>query len=183
MNSLSDNDVGPMLVWMVLAVGAAVSGCAPPPRTPPSAATGDASWRMVVPAGMARYSLAIGDVSSGASPLHRVTPVYPHALLAACPAPVEVQALLLVDQAGNVSEVRVGDEAAAAPERRQFVDAVRVAARQWQFEPLQITHWAADADGSTHTVDSRTKPFSLSYVFRFECHAGKASVRADAARD
>jgi len=31
-------------------------------------------------------------------------------------------------------------------------------------------------------VDSETKPFSLAYVFRFECHAGKSSVSAAPAK-
>lgn len=149
MNSLVRNDIGTVIlglhVWIVLALGVALARCATPRRTPiaPSlSVTGDTSWRMVAP-GTERYSLAIGDVSSGAAPLQRVAPVYPSRLLAACPAPVEVKALLIVDQAGKVGEVRVADEVTAAPDRRQFVDAVRVAALQWQFEPLQITHWAA----------------------------------------
>jgi len=53
---------------------------------------------------------------------------------------------------------------------------VRAAVMQWQFAPLRIAHWAADADGNTHEVDSTSKPFSLLYAFRFECHAGKATV-------
>lgn len=186
MNSPSLNRVVPLIfgvrVCSVVVLGIALFGCATPPlRTLPPAATGDASWRAVVPPGTERYALAIGDVSSGASSSHRVTPVYPPSLLAACPAPVEVEALLIVDQTGTVGEVRVSDEVAASPERRQFVDAVRAAARQWQFEPLQITHWTADDSGNTHRVSTQTKPFSLTYVFRFECHAGKVSVRSNAA--
>ncbi|MEO7066092.1 MAG: hypothetical protein ABI114_04235 [Rhodanobacter sp.] len=163
----------------VLALGVVLAGCAPPLHSPRLEPTGSASWRAVVPAGTERYTLVAGDASSGATPIHRVTPVYPPSLLAACPAPLQVQALLIVNEAGNVGEVRVAHEASAAPDRRQFIDAVRVAARQWQFLPLRITHWATDASGNTHLVDTQSKPFSLTYAFRFECHAGKVSVHAE----
>lgn len=159
-------------------LGTVLAGCAATQRHAPPPPTGDASWRMVVPAGTARYQLAMGEVSSGATPLQRVTPIYPDGQLATCPPAQEVQAQLIVDQAGKVGEVRVVDEAQADANRRQLIAAVRVAALQWQFSPLQINHWTADADGSSHVVDSETKPFSLSYVFRFECHAGKSIVSA-----
>ena len=158
-------------------------GCATtPPLPPPSpSATGEASWRAVVPPGTARYQLALGEVSSGGTPFQRVTPAYPPNLLASCPPPQEVPALLVVDGKGMVSEVRVAGEAQADANRRAFIAAVRTAAAQWQFNPLQINRWAADADGNSHVVDSETKPFSLAYVFRFACHAGQPTVSAAAA--
>lgn len=91
-------------------------------------------------------------------------------------------ALLIVDAQGAVGEVRVTDEAQADASRHAFIDAVRTAALQWQFTPLQINRWAADADGNSHVVDSGTRPFSLTYVFRFECHAGESTVSAAAAK-
>ncbi len=165
--------------WLLL-----LAACATTQPTHPSApsATGEASWREASAPGMVRYQLALGEVSSGATPFQRVAPIYPVDQLATCPPPQEVQALLVVDQAGKVSEVRVADEAQADADRRQFNAAVRVAVLQWQFSPLQINHWAADADGNSHVVDSETKPFSLSYVFRFECHAGKSVVSSSAAQ-
>jgi hypothetical protein len=75
-----------------------------------------------------------------------------------------------------VAVVRVADESRAEARRRAFIAAVRTSARQWQCNPLTINRWAADADGNSHVVDSETKPFSLDYVFRFECHAGKGMV-------
>lgn len=162
--------------------GTMLVGCATTQRMPPPPPTGDASWHMVAPAGTTRYQLALGDVSSGATPFQRVTPIYPNDQLARCPPPQDVQAQLIVDQAGKVSEVRVVDEAQADAGRRSFIAAVRVAALQWQFSPLQISHWAADADGNSHVVDSETKPFSLSYVFRFACHGGESSVSTEAPR-
>lgn len=159
-----------------------LTGCATTSRmAPPTpSAIGEASWRPVSAPGTARYQLAMGEVSSGATPLRHVTPMYPAGQLAACPPPQEVQALLIVDQAGKVSEVRIVDEAGADTGRRPFIAAVRVAARQWQFTPLQVSRWAADANGNSHVVDEETKPFSLGYAFRFECRAGQSSVSTEA---
>ena len=137
---------------------------------------------MVVSPGTMRYQLALGEVSSGGTPFQRVTPVYPPELLADCPPPQEVPALLVVNGAGKVGEVRVTDETQADTGRRAFIASVRVAALQWQFNPLQINRWAADANGNSHVVDSATKPFSLAYVFRFACHAGKATVSTAATK-
>ncbi|WP_426687363.1 hypothetical protein [Rhodanobacter ginsengiterrae] len=164
-----------LLAWLVL------DGCATRPVAPPPA-TGESSWRMELPPGTVRYQLAMGEVSSGGTPFRRVSPVYPAGLLASCPPPEELSALLIIDGKGAVGEVRVDGEAHADPSRHAFIDAVRAAARQWQFNPLQISRWAADADGNSHVVDSETRPFSLTYLFRFECHAGKSTVSAAAAR-
>lgn len=163
-------------------LGLLLAGCVTPRHPPPSPASGDASWRRVVPPGTVRYQLALGEVSSGATPSRRVTPVYPPGQLASCPPPQEVPALLIVDGQGKVGEVRVAGEAQADTGRRAFIDAVRVASLQWQFSPLTVSRWAADADGNSHAVDSGTKPFSVAYVFRFECHAGRPTVEAAATK-
>ncbi|WP_426701273.1 hypothetical protein ACPPVV_18205 [Rhodanobacter sp. Col0626] len=160
---------------VLMLAGCAASRPAPMPSPP---ATGDASWREVVPPGTVRYQLAMGEVSSGGTPFQRATPVYPPELLVRCPPSQEVPALLVVDKKGAVAEVRVMNEAQATASRHAFIAAVRAAALQWQFNPLLVNHWASDADGNSHVVDSETKPFSLTYEFRFECHAGKASVTA-----
>jgi hypothetical protein len=170
--------------WLYVSAGwlSMLAGCATTPHkaSPTPSATGEASWRPVSVHGMVRYQLAMGEVSSGAAPIRRVTPIYPAGQLAACPPPQEVQALLIVDQAGKVSEVRVPDEAQADANRRPFIAAVRLAALKWQFNPLQVGRWAADANGNSHVVDEETKPFSLDYEFRFECHAGQPSVSTEA---
>ncbi|WNL46606.1 hypothetical protein RKE25_02910 [Dyella sp. BiH032] len=140
---------------------------------PPS---GSANWHAVLPEGTARYQLAMGEVSSGAAPDRRVNPIYPPSLLSRCPPPVEVRAWLVVDASGKVADVRADDEASANADRRSYIDAVKVAARQWSFVPLKIDRWAADANGESHVVDSETRPFSLAYDFRFECHSGAAQV-------
>ncbi len=153
-----------------------LAGCAAPEHRPPAKAQGEASWQLVTTPGMARYPLALGQVASGAEPFQRVAPLYPPSQLASCPAPVEVQALMIVDARGHVSAVRVADAATADAARRAFIAAVRTAARQWQFTPLHIDQWAADASGNSHLVDRETRPFSLSYRFRFACRAGHVTV-------
>ena len=160
-----------------------LAGCATPEHMPQPPAKGDASSRQVVPKDTVRYPLAMGEVSSGGTPTQRVAPVYPGDQLAACPPPQEVQALLIVDKAGKVSDVRgiVVDDWSATPSWQRFFAAVRTAALQWRFAPLQVEHWAADANGNSHMVDSETKPFRLGYVFHFECHDGKPVVSSSAA--
>ncbi len=118
---------------------------------------------MVEPADTVHYQLAVGEVSSGASLLQRAVPVYPPALLATCPAPTQIQALLVVDKSGHVGEVRVAGEAQSDEPHRLFIAAVRAAALQWQFQPLQFDQWADDADGGRHRVSSQTRPFSAAY--------------------
>lgn len=169
---------GSLLLSGLFALG--MAGCAnvvkPPAKAPNEGST---SYHMVDDGHMAHYQLAMGDVATGGKPLQqRVLPAYPTAQLAACPPVVDVQAQVIVDTQGKASDVRhhpaAGDAATSVPS--PFFDAVRAAVMQWRFAPLRIDHWAADADGNTHEVDSATRPFSLLYAFRFECHAGKATV-------
>ncbi|MFK2932560.1 hypothetical protein ISP14_17385 [Dyella agri] len=171
-----------LLVPGLLALGAA--GCAtvaaPPARAPNE---GSASYRMLDDGHMAHYQLAIGDTATGATPFQCVTPVYPPDQLATCAPLQEVQVQVIVDEAGKVGDVRdMATDAAATPRPQPFFAAVRAAVLQWEFNPLRIDHWAADADGNTHEVDSTTKPFSLMYAFRFECHAGKTTVSSASAQ-
>ena len=161
----------------LLALG--VAGCTTVPKPPAKAPNeGSTSYHMVDDGQMAHYQLALGDVATGGGTIQRVLPTYPPAQLAACAPVVDVQVQVIVGATGMASEVRhypsAGAPATSVPP--QFFDAVRAAVMQWQFAPLQISHWAADADGNTHEVGSDTKPFSLVYAFRFECHAGKATV-------
>ena len=159
------------------AFAVALAGCASTAARPPEVIhEGHASWRAVETPDTVHYALALGEVSSGAAVLSRVTPDYPPSELATCPPAVEVIAKLIVDTRGRVTEVRPDNAEAAAPERRPFLEATRSAAMQWRFEPLQINHWSADANGGSYLVDSRNEPFSIDYVFRFSCQAGRARV-------
>ncbi|MBD8874441.1 hypothetical protein [Rhodanobacter sp. DHB23] len=162
-----------------------MAGCATVARPPAKAPNeGSTSYHMVDDGQMAHYTLALGDVATGGGTIQRVLPDYPPALLAACPPAVDVQAQVIVDAAGKANDVRRYPAAGgpAAPVPPQFFDAVRTAVMQWRFAPLQISHWAADADGNTHKVDDESKPFSLVYAFRFECRAGKATVSSAPAK-
>jgi hypothetical protein len=159
-----------LMGWTLLA------GCAstqtPKPQSVPQ---GSASWHMVDTADTPHYAISPQQVASGSVPIQRVSPNYPAAELAACPPSTDVQAQLIVDAQGRVSDVRVGDEVQASAQRRHYIDAVRLAALQWQFEPLEIGHWVNGQDGGPHLV-SEAKPFSLIYVFHFECHDGQATT-------
>ena len=130
---------------------------------------------MNVPAASQRYQLATGDPATGANLAGSVSPVYPAELLSACPPPQEVQTLVIVDRTGKVSGMRVADEAQAGEQRRSFILATRQAVMQWRFNPLQVQHDGRDAEGNP-VVISETRAFSLSYLFRFACHDGKATV-------
>ena len=65
---------------------------------------------------------------------------------------------------------------AAQTNPEQYVNPVRRAVQGWRYTPLTITRWAADADGTSHPVDTEAKPFSLDYVFTFRCEHGHTSV-------
>lgn len=169
-----------MRIFGILVVGTiGLAACASHPvsrPTPPN--QGEASYHLASGEGMTRYSLALGEIASGGVPLAHPAPLYPPALLARCPAPVDLHTLLIVDTAGKVGEVRMDGADRYDP---AFAAAVRAAALQWRFEPLQFEHWAADADGNSHSVDSETRPFSLTYVFHFACRDGKPQTGASAA--
>lgn len=175
---MTGRSAGRSMVAALLVAG--LAGCAHQiARTAePPANQGDASWHAVEQPDTVHYQLALGEVSSGATALRRVTPVYPAAQLQVCPPAVDVTARLIVDTRGQVTEVRPGDAASAAADIAPYLAATRAAALQWRFNPLQINHWSADANGESHVVDSRTEPFSLDYVFRFTCRAGRAQVTA-----
>lgn len=155
-----------------------LGGCARDTRRLPGAApVGSSSYRRSANADLAHYQLALGEVAMGATALSHPAPVYPPAMLATCPAMIEVPARVIVNAQGGVDDVRIADQAAQQP----FAAAVRPAVHDWRFQPLQITRWAASADGTTHEVDSDTRPFSLDYVFTFRCAQGRASVSSGAA--
>lgn len=141
----------------------------------PAQAAGEASWTMQTPAASQRYSIGVGDTATGANLARTVTPVYPAAQLAACPPRQDVQVLLIVDKLGKVNEARIADDAQAGQLRRTFILATRTAVIQWRFNPLQVQHEGHDAKGDS-VVNSVTRPFSLTYDFRFECRGGKATV-------
>lgn len=152
-----------------------LAACTMQQTMPTPAATGAAWWAMKLPAASQHYQLAASATATGANLAVSVTPVYPTALLSACPPPQNVQALVIVDKLGKVSEIRVADEAQAGEPRRLFILATRQAVTQWRFNPLQVQHDGLDPAGDA-VVTAETRSFSLTYVFRFACRAGKPVV-------
>lgn len=161
-----------------------LSGCATTKRLAPAASlpgSGDATWQGVDAPGTRHYQLSLGETASGSSLLNVVAPVYPRGMLRRCPPSVEISALVVVDDHGAVSDVRVDRAVEADPAHQPFVTAVRSAVNQWNYSPLRISHVAADANGSAHVVDRGAKPFSLSYVFDFSCHGGRGTTHTQRA--
>ena len=157
----------------ILAAAVLLAGCAHTAQKPGAApGIGSASYRVADGTGMAHYELAMGQIATGATLEAHQSPTYPAAMLATCPPLVEVPARVIVGTQGSVDDVRVNPP----PAQPAFANAVRQAVRGWRYSPLTITRWAADADGTSHPVDTEAKPFSLDYVFTFRCEHGHATV-------
>ena len=138
---------------------------------------GEASYRLHDDAAATHYTLPEASTASGAGLLAHPAPVYPAALLPACPPPVELLAKLVVGTDGQVSAVHFS---AASEADLAYRAAVREGVKGWRFEPLVFQRWTDGTDGGRHVVDSTVKPFSLDYVFRFACHDGKPQTGAAA---
>lgn len=166
---------GCLVIGSMFLASCATTRVAKPPAPEP-VYQGSSSWRSVDTAGTQHYELSHDQMASGSVPVKRLAPTYPAAELAVCPPPVEIQAQLIVDKEGQVGDVRVSDEAQADQQRHHYIDAVRAAALQWQFEPLKIGHWVADSGGATQHMVGEAHPFGEIYVFHFECHGGRPST-------
>lgn len=145
-------------------------------RTPSDPGQGSASYRVAADTGLAHYSLALGQIAMGATLEQHVPPNYPGSMLATCLPRVELPARVIVGTKGIVDDVRMTSQPAQYP----FADAVRQAVRSWRYTPLTFTRWAANADGTSHPVDTEARPFSLDYVFTFRCEHGHTSVSSGA---
>jgi hypothetical protein len=155
------------------AAAAVLAGCAHTAQKPPAEpGVGSASYRTAEDTDLAHYDLALGQIAMGATLEAHTPPAYPEAMLASCPSRIEVPARVIVGIQGQVEDVRMNPPAARQP----FADAVRQAVRGWRYTPLTITRWAANADGTSHPVDTEAKPFSLDYVFTFRCEHGLTTV-------
>lgn len=159
----------------ILAAVVLLAGCAHTARKPDAPpGVGSASYRVADNTGIAHYQLAMGQVAMGATLEAHQPPTYPDAMLATCPPRIELAARVIVGAQGSVDDVRINPPAAQQP----FASAVRQAVQGWRYTPLTITRWAANADGTSHPVDTEAKPFSLDYVFTFRCEHGHTSVSA-----
>lgn len=142
-----------------------------------ASATPDGVGDYVRPAAMKHYTLSMGDISSGGNVIERLLPVYPESMLASCPARYDVPVRMVVNRDGRVDDVIGVVLDATPPHWNLYFASVQAAVLHWRFNPLRVTHWAADVEGNSHVVDSANKPFSRKYTYRFACHAGKPVVR------
>lgn len=157
----------------LLAAAALLAGCTHIAEKPPAEpGVGSASYRSADNSSLVHYHLALGQVAMGATLEAHEPPVYPQTMLTTCPSLVELPARVIVGTQGSVDEVRINPP----PVQRAFAEAVRRAVQGWRYTPLTITRWAANADGTSHPVDTEAKPFSLDYVFTFRCEHGRTSV-------
>ena len=136
-----------------------------------------------VAAGTPRYEEREDEISNRPSPVEYPPPAYPPTAIALGLRRFEVNAKVIVDTAGRVSEVRI----AAAPDPTThpsvFDEAVREALLRWRYIPLTFRRFVEVKDGQGNVVDSRllsseNKPFSLDYNFVFEVRDGKPVVGA-----
>lgn len=105
------------------------------------------------------------------------TPIYPVALIARRPPPVDIRARLVVDTGGRVSRVLFTPSQPADAVRAAFRAAVQEAVMRWRFTPLLMTRWKDLPDGGSVRVKATPMPFSQDYVFHFALVDGKPVVR------
>lgn len=110
-------------------------------------------------------------------------PGYPSELLASRLPEVTLRVRLVVDAAGNVTDVTRLDDVADAGAAARFFASVRDACLGWKYSPLLRLDLAAgpttveDGEGSvTYEGRPTALPFHRDYVFRFTQHDGKAEV-------
>lgn len=144
-----------------MAVCLAVTACAET-TTRQKDAAGDASGTR-----MTHVPLALGQVATAPQALAQPMPEYPPALVASRLPSTDVEARIVVDARGQVTDVAIAGDAQADAVQRAFNEAVRNAVMRWTFTPAQVSRFAADANGNPHEVDSEARPFTLAYRFRF----------------
>jgi TonB family protein len=165
-----------------------LTGCATPtPRTSISATHTRVDYEAVAAAASERYQLQPGESAKQPVLIERPAPAYPASMLALHLPEVSVQARVVVDAQGKVSDVRITHDPAASPYPTAFDDAVRETVRQWRYSPLQFQRWQDeyDADGNlmdSHKVAAENRPFSLDYVFHFTLRDGKPFVSNEATK-
>jgi outer membrane biosynthesis protein TonB len=99
--------------------------------------------------GKAEASTAIVVVDIAPSLVDELTdPVYPADALAARLGDCVVYVTITIDASGSVSEVIPSWRRLNIPNRYSddFLDAIRVAARSWKFEPARLVYWEKTRD-------------------------------------
>lgn len=148
-------------------------------KTAPSkpARLGNVNWKAVVDPGQPRYVLNPDQVATDVTPVDHVAVEYPPELAAQDLPPIDVRVKVIVGTDGEVGEVRsidpavLRDAVAAA-----FFRAVVGAVGKWHYNPLVISDWVQESDGSMHRVAAKTVSFSMDYIFHFEIVRGVPAV-------
>jgi hypothetical protein len=101
---------------------------------------------------------------------HLIEPIYPRSALAAHAGECVVYATLTIDNQGTVSDVTPSWQRVNIPNAfsDQFIDAIRVAARAWKFEPARNVYWEKDRDGDLKYVSTETLSANIDIKFIFE---------------
>jgi len=173
--------------WRAGALGTililALCSCASHPAKKPRN-TGDVDWKPVVDMGQARYTLKPEQAATQARPDDHISPVYPPELVDRRLPARDIRVKVIVSATGEVTEVRRGDAGGTDdPVSVSFFNAVVAAVRQWHYNPLLITDWVTDPDGSTHRVAAKAVPFSMDYVFHFQVTDGSPRVAVEKSTD
>lgn len=157
------------------------AGCARQVRPESALPQTNVKYSAHVAAGTPRYEEREDEISNRPSPVEYPPPAYPPAAIVLGLRRVEVDARVIVDIEGKVSEVRITPAPDPATRPVVFDDAVREALQHWRFIPLTFRRFAEVKDAQGNVVDSRlvsseNRPFSLDYDFVFELRDGKPFV-------
>ncbi len=164
-----------------LCAGLALCACnhaVKPTATPPET---QVAFRLSAAGGQTpRWEMHKGESANIPAMIVHEAPAYPESAVALRLPLVVVEAKVIVDAEGQVSEVRIVP-AEATPLRDLFEEAVRTGVGQWRYTPLEFTRWKDVLDAHGNVVDAKReaverKPFSLDYEFRFELRDGKPFV-------
>lgn len=169
-----------------MVLGIALAACtAPAVRTSKLKPQTSVDYRSVAAPATARYQLQPGESAKQPVLIERLAPKYPPEVIALHLAEVAVNARIVVDANGKVTDVRI---VRAADQRypEAFDDSVRATAYKWRYSPLQFLRWRDEYDAQGNLVDSRqvaveSKPFSLDYEFHFALRDGKPFVSSESA--
>ncbi len=171
-----------MFAMCCAAAGAGCTSALKPSSTSPETRV---AYQAKFDAGAPHYEQREDEVSNNPIPITNPAPIYPKAAISQHLALVVIEAKVIVDSNGKVSEVRIAQNGDAS--HLQFETAVRDAVSQWTYAPLTFTRWEEVKDAQGNVIDSRPasverKPFSLDYEFRFELRDGKPVVDAQPQR-
>ncbi len=165
-----------------------LAACATRSVGPEVSPAGDVGYKVVPPQTEGARRLDRGQSASGGAPFAGsiVLPSYPERWLSERLAPLVIEALVVIDEAGKPERVDLDDSElrlVCADCATDFAASVRAALMQWTFAPLQIADWVDgpddDGDGEPDTVARgivAAKPYSLRFQFTFSVRDGAGVV-------